>query len=67
MLQVNELLALIEAHRMTGVTGASVLFSMFKHRVHPLQHRTRFGFKYLGAEDPSRMCAEELNDSDALI
>jgi hypothetical protein len=28
--QVEELLDLIEAHKMTGVTGASVMFSFFK-------------------------------------
>jgi hypothetical protein len=31
--QVEELLDIIEAHKMTGVTGASVMFSFFKRRV----------------------------------
>jgi hypothetical protein len=30
------------------------------------QHHT-LGFKYMGAEDPCRMCAEELTDDTALI
>jgi hypothetical protein len=50
-----------------GVTGASVMFSFFKHRVQPIQQRHHLGFEYKGAEDPSRMCAEELLDEAALL
>jgi hypothetical protein len=64
--QVNELLDIIEAHKMTGVTGASVMFSFFKRRVQSIQQCHKFGFEYSGAEDPSRMCAEELTDEAAL-
>jgi hypothetical protein len=52
---------------MMGVTGASVMFSFFKRRVQPIQQRHKLGFKYTGAEDPSRMCAEELSDEAALL
>jgi hypothetical protein len=50
-----------------GVTGASVMFSFFKRRVQPIQQRHRLGFEYTGAEDPSRMCAEELSDGATLL
>jgi hypothetical protein len=49
------------------VTGASVMFSFFKRRVQPIQQHHILGFEYMGAEDLSRMCAEELTDEAALI
>jgi hypothetical protein len=49
------------------VTGASVMFSFFKRRIQPIQQCHTLGFEYIGAEDPSRMCAEELTDDAALI
>jgi hypothetical protein len=65
--QVEELLDTIEAHKLMGVTGASVMFSFFKCRVQPIQQRHKLGFEYTGTEDPSRMCAEELSDDAALL
>jgi hypothetical protein len=65
--QVNQLLAIITAHKEIGATGASVMFSFFKHRIQPIQQRHTLGFEYIGAEDPSQMCAEELTDDAALI
>jgi hypothetical protein len=65
--QVEELLDIIEAHKMTGVTGASVMFSFFKRRVQPIQQHHKLGLEYAGTEDPSRMCAEELSDEAALL
>jgi hypothetical protein len=65
--QVEELLDTIAAHKLMGVTGASVMFSFFKCRVQPIQQRHKLGFEYTGAEDPSRMCAEELSDEAALL
>jgi hypothetical protein len=65
--QVNELLGTIADHKEMGVTGASIMFSFFKRRVQPIQQRHTLGFEYMGAEDPSRMCAEELTDEAALI
>jgi hypothetical protein len=65
--QVNELLDTIAAHKKMGVTGASVIFSFFKHRVQPIQQCYTLGFEYMGAEDPSRMNAEELTNEAALI
>jgi hypothetical protein len=64
--QVDELLAIIVAHKEIGVTEASVMFSFFKRRIHPIQQRHTLGFEYIGAEDPSRMCAEELTDDATL-
>jgi hypothetical protein len=64
--QVEELLEIIAAHKEMGVTGTSVMFSFFKRRVQPIQQRHILGFEYKGAEDPSRMCAEELMDEAAL-
>jgi hypothetical protein len=46
--QVEELLDIIEAHKMTGVNGASVMFSFFKRRVQPIQLRHKLGFEYAG-------------------
>jgi hypothetical protein len=43
--QVEELLDIIEAQKMMGVTGASVMFSFFKRRVPPIQQRHRLGFE----------------------
>jgi hypothetical protein len=65
--QVEELLDIIEAQKMMGVTGASVMFSFFKRRVQPIQQRHRLGFEYTSSEDSSRMCAEELPDKAALL
>jgi hypothetical protein len=65
--QVDELLAIIAAPKEIGVTGTSVMFSFFKHRIQPIQQRYTLGFEYIGAEHPSRMCAEELTDDAALI
>jgi hypothetical protein len=65
--QVNELLAIVAAHREIGVNGASVMFSFFKRWIQPIQQRHTLGFEYIGAEDPSRMCVEELTDDAALI
>jgi hypothetical protein len=65
--QVEELLDIIEAHKMTGVTSASVMFSFFKRRVQSIQQRRKVGYEYTGAEDPSRMCVEELSDDAALL
>jgi hypothetical protein len=65
--QVDELLAIIAAHKEIGVTGASVMFSSFKRRIQPIQQRHTLGFEYIGTEDPSRMCAEELTDDASLI
>jgi hypothetical protein len=42
------------------------MFSFFKRRIQPLQQRHTLNFKYIGAEDSSRMCAEELFDDAAL-
>jgi hypothetical protein len=65
--QVEELLVIIEAQKMMGVTGASVMFSFFKCRVQPIQQRHRLGFEYTGSADPSRMCTEELSDEATLL
>jgi hypothetical protein len=65
--QVEELLDTIAAHKLMGVTGASVMFAFFKRRVQPIQQLHRHGFEYTGAEDLSRMCAEELSDEAALL
>jgi hypothetical protein len=64
--QVDELLAIIATHKEIGVTGASVMFSFFKRRIQPLQQHHTLEFEYIGAEDSSRMCAEELSDDAAL-
>jgi hypothetical protein len=42
------------------------MLSFFKRRVQPIQQRHKLGFEYTGAEDPSRMCVEELTDEAAL-
>jgi hypothetical protein len=65
--QVDELLAIIAAHKEIGVTGASVMFSFSKRRIQPIQQYHTLGFEYMGVEDPSRMCAEELTDDATLI
>ena len=65
--QVQELLELIAAHKEAGVTGASVMMSFFKRRIQPIQQCHTQGFEYMGTEDPSRMCAEEIGDDAVLV
>jgi hypothetical protein len=65
--QVEELLDIIEAHKMTGVTGTSIMFSFFKRRIQSIQQRHKLGYEYTSAEDLSRMCAEELSDDAVLL
>jgi hypothetical protein len=65
--QVDELLTLIVGHKEMGVTGVSVMLSFFKRRIQPIQQHHTLGFEYMGTEDPSQMCAEELTDDAALI
>jgi hypothetical protein len=65
--QVDKLLDTIAAHKEMGVTSASIMLSFFKCRIQPIQQRHTLGFEYMGAEDPSRMCTEELTDEAALI
>jgi hypothetical protein len=43
------------------------MFSFFKRRIQPIQQRHTLGFEYMGAEDPSRICAEELTNDTTLI
>jgi hypothetical protein len=65
--QVDEMLAIIASHKEIGVTGASVMFSLFKRHIQPIQQRHTLGFEYMGVEDLSRMCAEELSNDAALL
>ncbi|RLN03118.1 hypothetical protein C2845_PM13G05670 [Panicum miliaceum] len=66
MVQVTEMLQLIKEHKDAGVIGVSVLATMYKRRIMPLQKRCRFGFEYLGSNDPSRLTAEVLPSQAAL-
>jgi hypothetical protein len=50
-----------------GVTGASIMLSFSKRRIQPIQQCHTLGFEYMGAEDPSRMCVEDLTNDAALI
>jgi hypothetical protein len=43
------------------------MMSFFKRRIQPIQQRHTLRFEYMGAEDPSRMCVEELIDDAAVI
>jgi hypothetical protein len=65
--QVDELLALIAAHKEIGVTDASVMLSFFKRRIQPIEQCHMLGFKYMGAKDLSQMCTEKLTDDATLI
>jgi hypothetical protein len=65
--QVEELLETIEAHKLMGVIGVSIMFSFFQRRVQTIQQRHKLGFEYAGTEDPSCMCAEELSNEAALL
>jgi hypothetical protein len=64
--QVNELLELIQALKLIGVIGVSVMYLFFKRRIQPLQKRCHFGFDFLETEDPSCMSAAELPADEAL-
>jgi hypothetical protein len=65
--QIDKLLDLIAAHKKMGVTGACVILSYFKCQIQLIQQRHTLGSEYMGAEDPSWMCIEELTDDAALI
>jgi hypothetical protein len=65
MEQVKELLDVIQALKLMGVTSASVMYSFFERRVKPLQKRCQSGFNYLRPEDTSRMSAGELQPGEA--
>jgi hypothetical protein len=58
--QVNELLELIQALRLMGVNGASMMYLFFERRIEPLQKRCRFGFDFLETKDPSRISTAEM-------
>lgn len=60
MEQVRESIDLIQALKLMGVTGASVMYSFFERQIQPLQKKSHFGFDYLESKDPSCMSAEEL-------
>ncbi|RLN17245.1 hypothetical protein C2845_PM02G18220 [Panicum miliaceum] len=62
MEQVEELLDVIQALKLMGVTGASEMYSFFERRVQPLQNRCQSG----RLKDPSRMSAEESQPREAL-
>lgn len=64
--QVNELIDTIKAHKMVGVTGASIMYSWIARWIQPLQKRDRFGFKYLGDMDPSQLFADRLTKGEEL-
>jgi hypothetical protein len=42
------------------------MFSFFKRQIQPLQQHHTLGFEYIGAEDSSQMCVEELSDDATL-
>lgn len=66
MLQVNEVLDLIEAHKHMGVTTASVMYSFLERRMQPLQKRCCLGFDYLSPKHPSRTCVEEPMEKEVM-
>jgi predicted N-formylglutamate amidohydrolase len=43
------------------------MLAFFKCRIQPIQQRHTLGFEYMGAEDLSRMCAEQLSDDAVLL
>jgi hypothetical protein len=48
LVNIPELVKRICALMAKGVTGASVAYSFFEHRIQPLQKRVTFGYDYCG-------------------
>ena len=61
-IQIPELLAKIAQKKAQGLTAERVAFSFMKRRVQPLMQREHLGFEYTGADDGSRLSAEEISD-----
>jgi hypothetical protein len=61
------LLETIKALRKAGLRAEHVAFSYMKRRVQPVTARDTLGYEYTGAEDTSRMPAEEEVDNDVII
>jgi hypothetical protein len=53
--KIKPFLEWIKVLKQQDLTGFSIVASFLCHRVQPLKARERYGFKYAGAEDPSRM------------
>jgi hypothetical protein len=52
----------IKALRKAGLRTEHVAFCFMKRRVHMLMARDQLGYEYTGAEDPSGMPSEEVDD-----
>jgi len=65
--QVEELLERIAMRRREGVTGATVVSSLLRRQVQPLQSRIHSGFKFTGLCDPSRFSSEKTGRDEAMV
>jgi hypothetical protein len=60
------LLTRIKHRKREGLTGVKIAYSFIKRQIQPLQERSELGYKYKGAEDPSRLKKEDLTHDEIL-
>ena len=49
------------------MTGATVVSSLLRRQVQPLQSRIHSGFEYTGLYDPSRFSSEKTGRDEAMV
>ena len=65
--QVGELLKRIAKRQKEGVTGATVVASLLRRQIQPLQCRSHLGFEYTGLYNPSRFSPEKTGRDEAMV
>jgi hypothetical protein len=63
---ITDLLTRIKHRKREGLTGVKIAYSFIKRQIQPLQERSELGYKYKGAEDPSRLKKEDLTHDEIL-
>jgi hypothetical protein len=65
--KIKPFLDRIKVFKQQGLTGFGIVTSYLRRRVQPLKAREPYGFKYVGAEDLSRMVpTQELTEEEVL-
>ena len=64
--QVHELLEWIKDLKIEKISEATVVMDWMQRRIQPLQYRVKFGFEYLGTNDPSRYSSSGISEKEAL-
>jgi hypothetical protein len=66
--KIKPFLDRIKVLKQQGFTRFGIIASYLRRWVQPLKAREHYGFKYAGAEDPSRMVPmQELTEEEVLV